>query len=169
MEEADGPPESRTTTAASEAAPDVGGAFGRIEALMRQLRTISGPLHPEAWTDVDLTIMQLKALVTLRFREPLTVGELARALDIQRTSASALVERLVRLGLFSRQDAEHDRRHVVLRVAPEGEALLGRMEEHSRRRIRAALARMSPRGVAALEIALQELVRGLQVPEAHQN
>jgi len=145
----------------------VGGAehserAARIEALASRMRQASGTLHPEGWLDLDLTITQLKALLVVQARQPLTLTALASAIGVAQTSASALVERLVRLGMLSRRDDPENRRQIRLELASEGEAVLHRIEERSAQRTREALALMSPEGLAALETALADLTAALE-------
>ncbi|SRR5579884_837194 len=69
-------------------------------------------------------------------REP-TVRELAERLQIRHHSAVELVNRLVERGLVDRSRAEGDRRRVLLRLSPAGEALLGELSAHHLAELRA--------------------------------
>ncbi len=129
----------------------------RIEGLVQQLSQLARP-KPDSWRDVDLTIGQLKAVFVLNRRQPESLTGLASTPGISMASASALVERLVRLGMVSRRDSPNDRRQVMLELEPAGEALIARIEERSRARLREGLIAPSPRGLEALEIALTELL-----------
>lgn len=133
----------------------------RIEALARQLRQVMGALRPEAWRDVDLTISQFKALVFLRAQEPMSLGALADALGIRQASASALVERLVRLDLVSREEDPNDRRQVQLTLARGGREFLERFEERRSARLRRALKSLDPDSLLHLEKALSTLAAAL--------
>jgi DNA-binding MarR family transcriptional regulator len=135
----------------------------RVEGLVRRLRRVVGPVRPEAWREVDLTITQLKALFILHAHQPLSLSALAEELGVSLASASALVERLVRLSLVERSEDPDDRRHVRLRLAAEGEGLLARLEDRALARLREGLERMSPHGLAALETALVDLSDALEV------
>lgn len=129
----------------------------RIEALVQQLSQLARP-KPDTWHDVDLTIGQLKAIFVLNRRQPDSLTGFASALGVSLASASALVERLVRLGMVNRSTSPNDRRQLMLTLAPTGEALIARIEERSRARVREALLALSPRGLEGLEIALTELL-----------
>ncbi len=135
----------------------------RVEGLVRRLRRVVGPVRPEAWREVDLTITQLKALFILNAHQPLSLGALAEQLGISLASASALVERLVRLALVERREDPDDRRQLQLRLAAEGDALLARLEDHAITRLRGGLERMSPHGLASLETALIDLSDALNL------
>src|SRR5579859_4466315 len=67
---------------------------------------------------------QVQALQAIAARQPLTVGEVARAMGLERNSASQLVERLVQQGLVERERSLSDRRQVFVSVSAEGQQAL---------------------------------------------
>lgn len=130
----------------------------RIVAAIRQLSRYSA-LHPEGWREVDLTMTQFRALLFIRAGQPLSVSKIGTALEMRLGAASALVNRLDRLGLVSRTENPHDRRQTLVELTPAGEAMLNRVEAASIARTRAMFARMTERGREAWLIALDEAVR----------
>jgi len=95
------------------------------------------------WLQLDLTTAQLKALFALSLEQPATIGVLAQRLGVGLPAASHIVERLVRLRLVSRYEDAADRRRAYAQLTGEGEALLSRLREGSRERIRAHLTRLT--------------------------
>jgi DNA-binding MarR family transcriptional regulator len=83
----------------------------------------------KAAKQVGLTPQQHQALLAIRAdpRGGLSVGNMAEQLFIQPHSASELAERLIFLGLLTRQPAEDDRRRMWLRLTPAAEDRLERM------------------------------------------
>ncbi len=78
---------------------------------------------PDAWGDVDLTFTQLRALFVLAAAQhSVRVSDLAKSLHMSLASASALSDRLVRLGYIGRREDPSDRRRYALR----------RMSQHER-------------------------------------
>jgi DNA-binding MarR family transcriptional regulator len=71
------------------------------------------------------TIRTLRAIEGL-VRPDLGMGEVAAALDVEPSTASRLVERLVEEGLVARTPCEADRRRVHLQLTGEGENFLAR-------------------------------------------
>ena len=130
----------------------------QTEALIRQLRSIAA-LSPLAWADLDLTMVQLRALFLVRAAQPLTVGELARRLDMRLASASALIDRLARADLVERSVDPEDRRRVRLTLGPAGQRLIAELDERAAVRFRTLLSRMSREGLDALDLALTELLK----------
>lgn len=129
----------------------------RLEQSLRQLRALVAQ-RPAAWADLDLTMIQLKAVFFIHTHQPLTVTRLGKVMGIHLASASALADRLVRAGYVSRTPDTHDRRQVRLALTPLGDQLLQQLEDRSTEQLHSALERMSPRGRQALDLALRELI-----------
>ena len=113
---------------------------------------------PDAWTDVDLTFTQLRALFVLG-RRPLRVSDLAKALRMSLASASALSDRLVRLDLVARHPDPTDRRSVFLHVAPPGLRLLRRLERAQTSQLTRAIRHMTEEERRALVTTLRAFLR----------
>jgi DNA-binding MarR family transcriptional regulator len=113
---------------------------------------------PDAWSDVDLTFTQLRALFVLG-RRPLRVSDLARALGMSLASASALSDRLVRQGLVARRPDPTDRRSVFLHVAPPGARVLRRIERSQTSQLTRAVRRMSDVERRAFATTLRAFLR----------
>jgi DNA-binding MarR family transcriptional regulator len=117
---------------------------------------------PAAWTDVDLTFTQLRALFVLG-RQPLRVSDLAKALGMSLASASALSDRLARLDLVARHPDPTDRRSVFLHVAPSGARVLRRLERAQTSRLTRAIKRMTDEERRAFVITLRAFLRVAQL------
>ncbi|MGH2473111.1 MAG: MarR family winged helix-turn-helix transcriptional regulator [Candidatus Limnocylindria bacterium] len=129
-----------------------------LVARMRELTARS----PDAWAGVDLTFTQLRALFVLaRAQDPVRVSDLARVLKMSLASASALSDRLVRLGYVGRRTDPADRRTVLLEVAAKGSRLLARLERRSNARLGYAVRRMTAHEREALATSLRAFVRVL--------
>jgi DNA-binding MarR family transcriptional regulator len=70
----------------------------------------------------DLSVVQLRLLGILRDREP-GMLDLARALSLEKSSVTGLVDRAQRRGLVERVGADHDGRAVHVRLTPAGHAI----------------------------------------------
>jgi DNA-binding MarR family transcriptional regulator len=136
-------------------------SYERIAQLMTQFMRLL-QTRPEAWRELDLTMTQLKALMFLRARQPLTIGKIGQALHVSLASASALVDRLARLGLVTRHEALSDRRQTIVRLDASGEAMLARLETDASARMRRIIEALSPEGRAAFTLALEEMIRVAQ-------
>ncbi|MDQ2912872.1 MAG: MarR family transcriptional regulator [Chloroflexota bacterium] len=132
-----------------------------LATLVARVRELTAS-SPDGWGDVDLTFTQLRALFVLATaQQPVRVSDLARALKMSLASASALSDRLVRVGYVGRRSDPADRRAVLLELAAKGSRLLSRLERRSNAHLRHALRRMSRHEREALATSLRAFVRVL--------
>ena len=69
----------------------------------------------------DLTAIQTRATLQVWLRQPLSLNELAKTLQVTPSAASALVDKLVEKDVLTREPDPHDRRKVVIQVHPRAE------------------------------------------------
>ncbi len=131
-----------------------------VQDALQSQRAVLMALHtagaPE-WLHLDLTMAQLKALLSLSASGTATVGQLADSLCIGKPAASLLVDRLVHLGLVTRTEDSADRRRALTRLSPAGEELVTRLRQGGRGRMRAWLLALSDEDLAALAQGLHAL------------
>jgi DNA-binding MarR family transcriptional regulator len=84
-----------------------------------------------ALSEVEITLPQYRALVLLATRGPQRVIDLAGRLDVNASTASRMVDRLVRKKLVGRRTDESDRRATTLELTDGGSRLVS---EATRRR-----------------------------------
>lgn len=96
-----------------------------------------------------LTPQQHQALLVIRGSEgaTTTVGRLAERLRVRHHTAVEQAQRLEAAGMISRETNPKDRRSVLLRLTPEGDAMLERLSLAHR----AELCELSPQIMALLE------------------
>lgn len=100
----------------------------RLDRLFPLLLSRLGRLRTLVHDGMDLTYNQYKTLLTIAGRPQCSLRDLARELEVAMSSASEMVDRLVGQGLIDRaQDAE-DRRQLLLRLTPQGKALIGDLQ-----------------------------------------
>lgn len=85
----------------------------------RRLMTTHGYM-----ADIGLNRAQIEVLLTIKFQDCHTVGQLAGALGITSGAVTQVVEGLVRDGLVQRTRDDHDRRVVRISFTPAGAAKL---------------------------------------------
>lgn len=126
--------------------------FGQLtERLYFQIRS-----HPmEAWSEIELTVPQLRALFFLS-AGPKRMGEIATYLGVALSSATTVVEAVVIKGLAERFQNLNDRRVVLCRLTPLGQQEVERLWHIRRSRVEAIANLLTPQElesvVAALEI-----------------
>jgi DNA-binding MarR family transcriptional regulator len=132
-------------------------------------RRLVASLQPSS--GVPLTPTKLHALDVLAEKGGCRIGDLARRLGLDDTTATRLVDRLETAGLASRKSEEGDRRAIVVGLTSAGEKLV--RQTHARRQrffqdVLAALepdeqdelVRLTAKAAAALQSRSEELVRG---------
>ena len=75
-----------------------------------------------------LTPPQVHMLFTIREHGSMTIKQLAQALCVKAPAASTMVERLVEMGILTREENPADRREVFVRISPKEESLIREME-----------------------------------------
>lgn len=81
---------------------------------------------PEAWIRLDQSVSktELLALFFLERQGEATMTKLADFMSIPLSTATGIVDRLVKNGFMSRERADTDRRIIVLRLTAEGKAVV---------------------------------------------
>jgi len=140
--------------AEAELSPDV------REALKAQrviYKTVLG-MNSDEWLSLDLTMGQLKALVTLTARRDMTVSEVAEALGVGKPAASMLVDRLTHHGYVTRREDPDDRRRTVVTPTEAGEELVTRLRQSGGERTMVRWIRqMAPDDLAAFTQSMRAL------------
>jgi DNA-binding MarR family transcriptional regulator len=92
-------------------------------------------LTTDDWINIDISTAQIKVLFVLHFGGMHTVNQLADRLNIKQSTASHLVEKLVRAGFVARIDSTTDRRISELHLTEQGQALADRLSGITQKRI----------------------------------
>jgi DNA-binding MarR family transcriptional regulator len=108
-----------------------------------------------AWLRLDLSMVELKALLVVAQGEAPTIGGLAVILHVSRPEASRVADHLYRRRLITRVEDRVDRRRTLLGLTRTGHDLAGALLVGDRTSLAGSLTR--------LELAdLQGLVQGLR-------
>src|ERR1700744_1848373 len=92
----------------------------------------------------EVTLTQYRSLVVLASRGPQGMAALAEALSVNASTASRLVERLVRKGYVRRRTDRQDRRQVRIGLTERGRDLVRLVTDRRRQEIAALLASIPP-------------------------
>ncbi|MBC1434341.1 MarR family winged helix-turn-helix transcriptional regulator [Paenilisteria rocourtiae] len=94
-----------------------------IREVVLSFRTMQRKIHhylQEEATKRDITTVQLFALGTLKREPHLTLGELAERLQVNKSTMSGIVDRLVKANFLTRGRDEGNRRALNLQLTSEG-------------------------------------------------
>ena len=123
-----------------------------LAMVLRRIRRHVIRLHSQAFVHgtagrahVELTLPQVNMLLVVRERCKVTIKELAEALSVSPPSASAMVERLVEVGVLVREHSQVDRRVVEVHISPGAEQQISQAEERILHSLTGILEQIGPR------------------------
>jgi DNA-binding MarR family transcriptional regulator len=110
-----------------------------------------------SWLKGSLSLIHLHVLTVLEADGPLPMSKLAETLDVSDASATGIVGRMEERGLVERTHAEADRRVVLVRATPAGDAIFRDMKEHRRKRLTMLFVRLTDDELTALLTGLRAM------------
>jgi DNA-binding MarR family transcriptional regulator len=85
------------------------------------------PGIPVEWFTSDLTVAQLRVLLVLQSTGSSRMSDIASVLDVALSTATGIVDKLVRKELVIRETDPQDRRLVICRLSPTGQEVMNRL------------------------------------------
>ena len=131
-----------------------------IAAILREQQNISRAISASSrqiWVELDLSMAQLKTLITLYDAGALPIGQIAEALGIGQPTASHLVDRLVQSGYIDRTEDQIDRRRTLAELSPAGNELVEKLREVRVEPMQRWLAQLDDATLAALHMGIVAL------------
>lgn len=110
-----------------------------------------------------LTPPQVEMIIAIHAQGSMTVKQLAQVLCVKAPSVSTRVERLVELGMLTREENPADRREVLIRISPKEAEFIGELEKRKCQAGVELLERMGPehaRMWQAVCMRIQEVLDG---------
>jgi DNA-binding MarR family transcriptional regulator len=106
----------------------------------------SSVIEQELLREVDqqVTVAQLKLLKLVSITEAQTIGDVASFLGVSNAAASKGVDKLVRMMLLRRSEAESDRRSIHLSLTQPGKRLVAAYEAARQRKLEQVFAKFDP-------------------------
>ncbi len=133
-----------------------------LRRIVRELRRSSS--HSERGGGASAA--QLFVLQILAEEPGASINDLAERTNTDQSSVSVVVQRLALARLIVRRVAPADRRRVELRLTPAGKRLIAKRPEPAQVRLFAAVARLTPAELRALNRGLAALVREMRITDA---
>jgi MarR family transcriptional regulator, lower aerobic nicotinate degradation pathway regulator len=130
--------------------------LGMVDGLAQLSFLIMGMLERRA-AEHELSIAATRLLGVLRDREP-TMNELARLLDLDKSSVTGLVDRAERRGLVARVPSAADRRAVHVTLTADGRSLVSAAAARFAADVSAVLGALPDRDRAALDRIVSRLL-----------
>jgi DNA-binding MarR family transcriptional regulator len=123
----------------------------------QQITRAIGASSGHIWVGLDLSMAQLKTLMTLYDADALPIGQIAETLGVGQPTASHLVDRLVQSGLVVRTEDILDRRRTLAELSSQGVELIGRLREGRIEPLQRWLAQLDDTALGALLLGLRAL------------
>jgi DNA-binding MarR family transcriptional regulator len=158
---------ARSVAATAEPAADLGCAGDPFEVPLNRsftyrfhhLSKLSDPVSHQAYLDeAGLSLSDGRCLTTIGTFEPLSIKDLARLSNLNKSQASRAAQALVDQGLVVKQGSEADGRGVVLMLSAEGRTRWQAANQLVVRRNREIFGCLSARELAQLGKLLDRLV-----------
>ncbi|MFI9381999.1 MarR family winged helix-turn-helix transcriptional regulator [Kutzneria sp. NPDC052558] len=131
--------------------------LGVVDGLV-QLSFLMQRVLGEACAEHDLSIPQARMLGVLRDREP-GMLELAGLLNVDKSSATGLVDRAEKRGLVRRVVPQHNRRAVLVSLTPQGQRLAHAIADEVGRAVGRLTDQLSARDRAQLDRLITGIVQ----------
>jgi DNA-binding MarR family transcriptional regulator len=126
--------------------------------LVSHLRAVVAA-SPAAWAGRGMTLWQLTALHLISAQAPVTLTDLAQALGTGLPATSAMVDRLISIGLVCSAPDPQNRRRVQLTITARAKPMVGDVALCTAKRLQAVLNGMRPQVRRHLIDVLRDTVR----------
>jgi DNA-binding MarR family transcriptional regulator len=98
-----------------------------ILKLSEEIYNMLIPSLPREWLESDVTVAQLRVILVLHTEGPSRMSSIASAIGVALSTATGIVDHLVRKDLVLRDADPQDRRLVICKLSPEGQELANRL------------------------------------------
>jgi DNA-binding MarR family transcriptional regulator len=122
---------------------------------------------PRDWHRLDLTMPQLKVLLSLFVDGPLPCSSLAELVGVSLPTMNGVLERLKERGLIVRRPDPHDRRRILNSLTARGHRLIDRLWTSHQDWLSELLDRMDSADLETVEQALAIIVAALSRQEQY--
>lgn len=117
--------------------------------------------------EVDLTVLQFRALVFLNFHDGHSLSAMAEHLGLSLPATSRMVELLVQRGLMERRTPSRDRRRVALSLTRRGKQTFRKARAATQIALARGLQKLSPQALGQVAAAMQTLSRVFAPENSH--
>lgn len=128
-----------------------------ITATQRSLGRVFGAARANPLMSLNLTMRQLKVLLTLARRGPLAGHELTAEMGVSLATVTGIVDRLAAQGLVSRREDPSDRRVRLLELTAEGRELVGGVMDAGSTQYRRLLSRLEVEELRLLDSLVRRM------------
>jgi DNA-binding MarR family transcriptional regulator len=142
----------------------------RIQRILDCTGSLFHNLNPgrdRAWLSVELTMPQLKALMSVAMNDGATSGQIARKLGVGLSTITGIVDRLAEQNLVTRGEDAVDRRITRVRPTPRGRTLVDELLRYRNEAISAVLSELDAEQLRVVETAFMYLIQAAEKANQH--
>ncbi|MBP2642207.1 MAG: transcriptional regulator [Firmicutes bacterium] len=138
------------------------------EILSFILDNIRKVMSAEELVAIDTSVSRLEALalVLTRRKPDIMMSELSQHLAVPMSTATGIVDRLVKKKLMLRGSSLEDRRVVTVRISEEGETLVKKMEDLFNKHVERVKGILTEEEFSLLITIIKKVAAGMTRPEA---
>ena len=103
------------------------GLVSQILQRAEDIYNILSPGIPAEWFSSDLTVAQLRVLLVLQSKGASRMSDIASILDVALSTATGIVDKLVRKGMVIREADPQDRRLVICKLSGNGQDIINHL------------------------------------------
>ncbi len=146
----------------------------RVQSIQRILDCTGSLFHnlnpgrDRAWLSVELTMPQLKALMSVAMNDGATSGQIARKLGVGLSTITGIVDRLAEQNLVTRGEDADDRRITRVLPTPRGRTLVDELLRYRNEAITAVLSQLDAEQLQVVETAFTYLIQAAEKANKHQ-
>lgn len=123
----------------------------------------SGRHHDlKPWLELKLTREQLRVIILLSFKEPVTPGVVAREFGVPKANVTTVINSLVEKGYIKRYENPNDRRSYLLSLTKEGKEQVDKLREFRSTIMKKILERISDEDLSCLVKGFEALVKAMK-------
>ena len=138
-------------------------AQGLYKIIFQQFKDL---LYPQEWIDLDLSFSKTEIITLLLLEQEgeMIMSKLAEELGVPLSTATGVVERVVKKGYLLRERSEKDRRIVVIRLTQEGKELVNSIKEKVFYWIDSIQSSLTQEELILLEKVISKVMKTLKSP-----
>ena len=127
---------------------------------------VMGITIPPEWLMTDMTVAQLRVLLLLHTEGPSRMSSIAATLGIAVSTATGIIDNLVKKELVSRRADTEDRRVVICALSPRGQAVINSVWIYGQLQMKKLLNGLSPEQLEKAKEVTEMLLMNVKTQSA---
>ncbi len=127
---------------------------------------VMGITIPPEWLMTDMTVAQLRVLLLLHTEGPSRMSSIAATLGIAVSTATGIIDNLVKKELVSRRADTEDRRVVICVLSPKGQAVINSIWIYGQLQMKKLLNGLSPEQLEKAKEVAEMLLMNVKTQSA---